>query len=185
VPYVKPVAKAVEVWGTRMGERDDLRIGMAWAAPRGGDARSRRKSCPLSALNRLGQIAANQSSAGVTFFSLQRNVSASDLSGAAPALKLVDLTSKLADFSDSAALIANLDLVITVDTAVAHLAGAMGKPVWVLLPFAADFRWLLDRPDTPWYPTMRLIRQRTAGDWDGVVDQVIGQLRSFITALNP
>jgi ADP-heptose:LPS heptosyltransferase len=84
----------------------------------------------------------------------------------------VDLTGQITDFADTAALIANLDLVISVDTAVAHLAGAMGKAAWTLLPFVPDFRWLLDRPDTPWYPKMRLIRQTAPGDWSSVIDRV-------------
>ena len=91
-------------------------------------------------------------------------------------MELVDWTEELKDFADTAALIANLDLVIAVDTAVVHLAGAMGKPVWTLLPFASDWRWLLDRADSPWYPTMRLFRQATPGDWDGVIRRVAAEL---------
>jgi ADP-heptose:LPS heptosyltransferase len=92
-----------------------------------------------------------------------------------PALQasaLCDLTAELADFADTAALIAALDLVIAVDTSVAHLAAALGKPVWLMLPFAPDFRWLLEREDSPWYPRMRLFRQQGLGDWDGVIAQL-------------
>src|SRR4029077_11736213 len=103
---------------------------------------------------------------GVTFFSLQKDHSAES------GMKLIDWTGELHDFSDTAALIQNLDLVISVDTAVAHLAGAMGKTVWVLLPFVPDWRWMLDRADSPWYPTMRLYRQSRTGDWTGPVEQV-------------
>ena len=86
--------------------------------------------------------------------------------------KLIDYTAELAtDFADTAGLISQLDLVITVDTAVAHLAGAMGKKVWVLLPFVPDWRWLLDREDSPWYPTMRLFRQKVKGDWAEVMER--------------
>jgi ADP-heptose:LPS heptosyltransferase len=80
-------------------------------------------------------------------------------------MPITDWTDELNDMADTAALIDNLDLVITADTSVGHLAGAMGKPVWVLLPFVADFRWLLDRTDSPWYPTMRLFRQTEMNDW--------------------
>ena len=90
---------------------------------------------------------------------------------------LYDVRNKISDFADTAGIIANLDLVITVDTAVAHLAGALGKPVWVLLAFAADWRWLLDRDDSPWYPTMRLFRQKKPGDWESVIANVAEALR--------
>ena len=95
-------------------------------------------------------------------------------------MRLFNWTSELKDFADTAALIANLDLVITVDTAAAHLAGAMGKKVYLLLPKVADWRWMRDRSDTPWYPTMTLLRQKTAGDWAPVVAEVIESLRSVV-----
>ncbi len=88
----------------------------------------------------------------------------------------------MADFADTAAVIDNLDLVISVDTAVLHLAGAMGKKVWGLLPFEADWRWMLDRSDSPWYPTMRLFRQAGAGDWDSVFGSVEDELRRCVGA---
>jgi ADP-heptose:LPS heptosyltransferase len=90
---------------------------------------------------------------------------------------LVDLGSELADFTDTAAIISLLDVVVSVDTSVAHLAGAMGKPVVILLPFAADFRWLRERQDTPWYPTARLLRQPAFGDWDSVILRLADELR--------
>lgn len=90
---------------------------------------------------------------------------------------VIDLTGEIRDFADTAALIQNLDLVISIDTAVAHLAGALGKPVWTLLPFVPDWRWLLDREDSPWYPTMRLFRQPSPGDWHSVISRVGEELR--------
>ena len=93
---------------------------------------------------------------------------------------MTDWTDELTDFADTAALVANLDLVITVDTAIAHLAGAMGKPAWVLLPHPADFRWLLERDDSPWYPTLRLFRQTRSRDWEEPLARVVQNLRSLV-----
>jgi ADP-heptose:LPS heptosyltransferase len=93
---------------------------------------------------------------------------------------VVDFTSDLKDFADTAAFIANLDLIVSVDTAVAHLAGAMGKQVWVLLPFIPDWRWLLDREDSPWYPTMRLFRQKRAGDWEEPIQRIVNELTTLL-----
>jgi len=109
-----------------------------------------------------------------SFYSLQKGPAAAQQAPAG--MKFINVAGELKDFADTAALLSNLDLVITVDTAVAHLAGALGKPVWVLLPFAPDWRWLLGREDSPWYPTMRLFRRPTAGDWDSVVARVAAQL---------
>jgi ADP-heptose:LPS heptosyltransferase len=92
---------------------------------------------------------------------------------------LIHLGGDLRDFADTAAVISLLDIVISVDTAVAHLAGAMGRPVVILLPHATDFRWMRDRDDTPWYPTARLFRQPAFGDWDSVIARVRGELRQF------
>lgn len=98
---------------------------------------------------------------------------------------LVDLAPDIGDFADTAAIIGNLDLVIAVDTSIAHLAGAMGKPVWLLLPFVPDWRWLLDRDDSPWYPGMRLFHQSSPGDWAGVLRRVADALRRDSTRSEP
>ena len=95
---------------------------------------------------------------------------------------MLDLAPMLGDFTDTAHTVMNLDLVIAVDTAVAHLAGALGRPVWVLLPFDPDWRWLLDRSDSPWYPTMRLFRQPAPGRWDEVIARVVESLNSLSPA---
>jgi ADP-heptose:LPS heptosyltransferase len=91
---------------------------------------------------------------------------------------MMDHQSELRDFSDTAALIAGMDLILSVDTSVAHLAGAMGKPLWVLLPYSPDYRWLLNRTDSPWYPTATLFRQPAAGDWKSVVLRVADRMRT-------
>jgi hypothetical protein len=109
------------------------------------------------------------------FISLQKDARPSDRA-ALEQTDIVDLTSHLTDFAETAALVSCLDLVISVDTSVVHLAGALGRPVWTLLPYSPDWRWLLDRDDSPWYPTMRLFRQTAARDWAGVVDRVRTEL---------
>jgi ADP-heptose:LPS heptosyltransferase len=101
---------------------------------------------------------------------------APDAVAAFPAGSVVDLAADLGDFAETAAVITNLDLVISVDTAVAHLAGGLARPVWLLLPYVPEWRWLLERDDSPWYPTMRLFRQRKAGDWESLVERVTGVL---------
>jgi ADP-heptose:LPS heptosyltransferase len=112
---------------------------------------------------------------GIQFHSLQKGDRAAE---APPAgMNWNDHSAQFADFADTAAYIASLDLVISVDTAVAHLAAAMGKPVWLLLPYLPDWRWLTERDDSPWYPTMRLFRQPTAGDWATPIRRVAEALR--------
>jgi ADP-heptose:LPS heptosyltransferase len=117
----------------------------------------------------------------VQFNSLQKGPAASQVVALDVGITVFDFSDKLTDFAETAALIANMDLVITVDTAVAHLAGAMGKPVWVLLPFVPDWRWMMDREDSPWYPTMRLFRQKSIGQWDEVIVRVTECLENFVT----
>jgi hypothetical protein len=166
VPYIRADAQKVREWTHLFGEqRERLRVGLVWAG-NPGHQNDRNRSLRGVSLAALSEIE------GITFYSLQKGYK-----GAAPptppaGLKLVDLTDRIADFSDTAALVSLLDLVITVDTSVAHLAGAMARPVWVLLPKLPDWRWMLDRADSPWYPTMRLFRQGRAGDWGAVVQRV-------------
>jgi len=115
------------------------------------------------------------------FVSLQKGPAAAQIGAAESPLKMIDLTDQLNDFADTAALIANLDLVISVDTSIAHLAGAMGKPVWLLLPFAPDWRWMTERSDSPWYPTMQLFRQRELSNrWDMMVADLVKALEARI-----
>jgi len=110
--------------------------------------------------------------------SLQKDVRSDDAAVLKERNDVLHFGDELKDFSDTAALILQLDLVISVDTSVAHLAGALGEPVWILLPHNPDWRWLLDRDDSPWYPSARLFRQQQIGNWAGVIDQVKNELRS-------
>jgi hypothetical protein len=114
--------------------------------------------------------------------SLQKGPGREQLSDQADRLAVLDMADQLEDFADTAALMSNLDLVITVDTAVAHLAGALGIPVWVALPLVPDWRWLLEREDSPWYPSMRLFRQSAWGDWAGVFERLTEALRQEVEA---
>jgi ADP-heptose:LPS heptosyltransferase len=111
---------------------------------------------------------------------LQKEIREKDLAALQQMDRIALFGEELKDFSDTAALIDLMDLVITIDTSVAHLAGAMGKPVWILLRYNRDWRWLLDRDDSPWYPSARLFRQRQVGNWAEVVDQVRNELHTAI-----
>lgn len=171
VPYLHaPIVKPLTA------PNGDLKVGIVWAGNPNhrGD---RYRSCPFHHLLPLLQTP------GVTFYSLQVGRSA-DLT-AHPSLTIHDLGAEFDDLADTAAAIAALDLVITVDTAVAHLTGALGKPVWIMLSYAPDWRWLLDRSDSPWYPSARLFRQSHAGDWGGVVADVIVALKALIPTTAP
>jgi hypothetical protein len=170
VPYLAPSPERVEAWRGRLGAKPAgirLRVGLVWAGTQTGkDFRSR----SLSVFAPLAVVA------GVEFHSLQVGPEANETPPAG--LRLFDHSGELRDFDETAALLMNLDLVISVDTAVAHLAGALAREDWVLLPKVSDFRWLMERNDSPWYPTMRLFRQSfTEKDWSGVVCQIAEELR--------
>jgi ADP-heptose:LPS heptosyltransferase len=120
---------------------------------------------------------------GARFVSLQKDVRPADQAILDQRNDILDLGPELKSFADTAAVVSHLDLVISVDTSVSHLAGALGRPVWILLPYAPDWRWLLHRTDSPWYPTARLFRQSETRDWKTVIDQVCAELRSFIPSL--
>jgi len=134
---------------------------------------------------RLAEFAPLWQLPGLTFYSLQTPVPARDAEAFHSAPNLMDLGGRLNDFLATATMVAQLDLIITVDTAVAHLAGALGKPTWTLLPFSPDWRWFLDRPDTPWYPTMRLFRQPHRGQWPPVIGRVVESLGRFAPSQEP
>ena len=152
-------------------ERNYLKVGIVWMTKQDSPTAVKR-SCKLMNFQYLLDVA------GVSFYSLQKEPGV-DLK-LLKTLPILDLSSQLNDFADTAGIITKLDLVITVDTAVAHLAGTLGKPVWILLPFVPDWRWMLDRNDSPWYPTMRLFRQPKRGDWNSVLIEVKEALMEFI-----
>ena len=120
-----------------------------------------------------------------TFISLQKDLRDGDAGLLRANGQITQLGSELATYDDTAAVVSLLDLVITTDTSVAHLVGALGKPAWILLPFNPDWRWLLDREDSPWYPTMRLFRQAVADDWTGVIERVGAELNRLLSARDP
>ena len=171
-PYLKADAAKVREWRARLDGYAGRKIGVAW----GGNPlhhNDRNRSCSLQALAPLFELR------GSSWFSLQLGPRADEFS-APGAPTITDLRVFLHSYSDTAAAISALDLVITVDTSVAHLAGALARPAWVMIPFAPDWRWLRDRADSPWYPTLRLFRQERAGDWNPVVAALrdaLGDLR--------
>ena len=151
-----------------------LKIGLTWTG------NPSHKNNPYRSFS-LEQARSLLSLPQTQFYSLQKGEAAAELQQLTEG-SIVDLSPQLADFADTAAAIAQLDLVITIDTAVAHLAGAMGKPVWILLSFAPDWRWMVDRPDSPWYPTARLFRQPKAGDWGSVFAEVRAALEQEVSS---
>lgn len=172
VPYITADPALAEKWRGRLAAKDGKKkIGLVWAAKMTDD-HSRNRSCGLASLAPLLKVP------GAAFYSLQKGEGAKQLhSGTLP---ITDWSGELGDFADTAALIAGLDLVVTVDTSVAHLAGAMGKPTWVLQTFLPDWRWLLGREDSPWYPTVRLFRQPAPGDWDSVTARAAEALAQWV-----
>jgi len=173
-PYLRVSAQAVANWNARLPPRTRPRIGLAWSGRPEHNNDQNRSIDLASFLSPLQGIDA-------TFVSLQREVRAADAVVLQERSDLVHFGKELKDFSDTAALVANLDLVIAVDTSVAHLAGALAKPVWILLPFVPDWRWLLDRDDSPWYPTARLFRQDDSRQWGGAFGRLRAALAAFCT----
>jgi tetratricopeptide (TPR) repeat protein len=169
VPYLTPDPEAIRRWQARLAPIKDLKVGLAWQ----GDPANRR-DCFRSI--RLAMLAPLAKVPGVRLFSLQKGRGSEQLPPLAAALGIEDLVGEVADFHDTAAIISNLDLIISVDSAIVHLAGALARPVWVPLPTTPDWRWLLGRDDSPWYPSMTLFRQDRLGEWDSVVARIARQL---------
>lgn len=174
IPYMAADSERRAFWSDWLAENGvTLKVGLAWAG-RATHTGDRARSMHLRQFLPLCRIPE------VEFVSLQFDRGLEQIRQLPGKQPIRDPSGHIADFADTAALLAELDLVIAVDTAVAHLAGALGRPVWVLLPFAPDWRWLLRREDSPWYPSMQLFRQQAPGDWDGVVAVVRDELRSRI-----
>lgn len=170
VPYLRVAPERVERARRRIGDWGNRRkIGLVWAGSP-WNKNDRNRSIRLSALAPLARVG------GVAWFSLQRGPQAAELWSAPQGLKLINLEKDQGDLTETAAAILGLDLLIAVDTMIAHLAGALARPVWVLQPFAPDYRWLLNREDSPWYPTMRLFRQPAPGQWEPVIERIVKEL---------
>ncbi|MDR4499745.1 MAG: tetratricopeptide repeat protein [Candidatus Scalindua sp.] len=165
IPYIKVDSQLVKKWSKRVGNNDNFKIGIVWAGS-SKNINNMNRSCSLADFAILAEIP------GITFYTLQKGPASGEAANSPEGMEIINLEKELEDFADTAAVIANLDLVISVDTAVVHLAGAMGKPVWNLLTFAPSWRWLQKRDDSPWYPTMRLFRQSHPHVWTHIFQQV-------------
>jgi hypothetical protein len=177
VPYLHADAQTVAHWGERLGKLPQrLKVGINWA----GNAEFKndpRRSTKLATFAPLAEVAAAHD---IALISLRKGGGA--VTQAPEGMNLIDYTAELSDFADTAALIENLDLVISTDTSVPHLAGALGKKVWLLISSSADWRWLIGREESPWYPTMRIFRQKKLGDWSEPMQAVAAALEKFAQA---
>jgi hypothetical protein len=176
VPYVFADNALITLWRDRLGGGRLFRIGINWHG-RTGRGYWRERDIPIECFAALSRVP------NVQLVSLQRGEGEHEL--ARSGIPIIDLSDEVdtvhGAFMDTAAIMTNLDLVITSDTSIPHLAGALGVPVWLALPFVPDWRWLLDRSDSPWYPTMRLFRQGRAGDWSDVFSQIETAVRDLAT----
>jgi len=199
IPYLSADPKLVECWRLELLAGDEravkplprvphpaplMRVGIVWQGdPRfyqkDFSAEDRARSIPLELFAPLAGLPE------VRLFSLQKGFGKEQLAAWGTRWGIVDLGERLHDFMDTAAVMMNLDLIISADSAPVHLAGALGRPVWTAVPFDGSWRWLLNREDTPWYPSMRLFRQRAPGDWPGVFERMARQLRSVVEAAEP
>jgi tetratricopeptide (TPR) repeat protein len=169
IPYLSGASERAASWAEWLPKSVRPKIGIAWAGnPK--HANDRMRSIALPRLMPLLSLP------GFQFIGIQKDLCDGDLEFLREHPRLIHLGDKIADFSETAAIMSHLDLVVAVDTSVAHLAGALGRPVWVLLDHTPDWRWMVEREDSPWYPSARLFRQQTAGDWEGVVGRVVEAL---------
>jgi len=168
-PYLTAPAERLARWRDRVPGGQKRKVGITWSGnPK--LLRDLQRSISLDCLAPVLELP------GISFVTLNPAMAANDEEKLARLGNVVHLAKQFADFADTAAAMAELDLIISVDTSIAHLAGALGKPIWILLPYVPDWRWMLDRDDSPWYPTARLFRQPKPGDWDSVVATVRQEL---------
>jgi hypothetical protein len=169
--YLAPLTDTLAQWTARLGEKSKPRVGMVWSGS-STHKNDRNRSVRLSEwLKFLPE--------GLQYISLQKETRADDKETLAQNPRIGHFDEDIKDFSDTAALCALMDVVVSVDTSVAHLGCALGKPVWIALPLNPDWRWLLERSDSPWYPSATLYRQEAAGDWDGVLARIAADLRAL------
>jgi hypothetical protein len=171
--YLKADDARIAKWHPRIGALERPRVALAWA----GNAQHINDRNRSIALSRLASL---WSAASPRFIGIQRELRGEDAELLAREPRVMQIGAELDDFADTAAVIALVDLVVSVDTSVVHLAGAMGRPVWILLPFSPDWRWMLERNDSPWYPSLRLYRQPAPGDWGSVIEHVAADLARLV-----
>jgi tetratricopeptide (TPR) repeat protein len=175
VPYLRTDGERAAAWASRLAGDKRLRVGLTWTG-NPGHPRDRHRSM------RFGSLMPLLGLPNVVCVGLYKDVRPEDADMLTAEHRLMPVGEAFADFAGVAAVISRLDLVISVDTSIAHLAGALGKPVWIMLPFAADWRWLTGREDSPWYPTARLFRQPRHGDWDSVIARIRAELAALAAA---
>jgi ADP-heptose:LPS heptosyltransferase len=177
VPYLYVNQDKQAEWHQRLGNKTRPRVGLVWSGSMANKIDLNpcsRRNIPLEQLQPIFQLP-------IEFHVLQTEVQPEDAAVLSNLKHIHTHQNDLKDFSDTAALVHEMDLVISVCTSVAHLAGAMGQSTWILLPFSPDFRWMLDRTDSPWYPTATLIRQTEIGNWSGVISEVTQRLQAKFT----
>jgi Tfp pilus assembly protein PilF len=172
-PYISVPQEYVDKWKNKFDNISEFKVGVVWE-PKSNSSTHKIRTVPLSNFFDLLKIP------NVMLFSLQKGDTIQKLSQYPKTDRFVNLDIEINNFADTSAIIENMDLIISIDTSVIHLAGAMGKPTWTLLAKNPDWRWMLDRDDTPWYPTMKLFRQKTKGDWDSVFENVKKELFQYI-----
>jgi len=171
MPYLTPDPERLAQWKKRLEGVKGPRVCLVWAG-RPTHLNDANRSIELQGLAPLMQ-------AGATLISIQKGPTEGEAADPPAGIALLNLSPEIRDFEDTAAILCETDLLVSVDSSPVHLAGALGRPAWALLPFAPDWRWLMNRDDTPWYPTVRLFRQTAPGDWDGVIGRVVEALKAW------